>query len=306
MIIASIDIGTNTIILLVAEADIKNKKILSIYNEQRIPRLGKGLLPGKPISDEKIHELVIILSDYYSIIKKFKCEKIYVTATNALRIASNKNDLKELIKEKFGFDLNIVSGEDEADLTFKGAVFSYPDNSGSIVIDIGGGSTEIIAGNINNIYFKKSYQAGVVTLKERFLMHSPPLPGEMKDLKRYLNHFFRDLVKKEIEFQRAFAIAGTPTTLGAMRLNLGQYNEDKLEGYLLKIKDIEGFAAELSELKDEEIIQRYKAVVKGREDVILSGTIILLHLMNLLKINEVIVTTKGIRYGAVYTDLLNL
>ncbi len=306
MIIASIDIGTNTIILLIAEVDINNKTISPLYNEQRIPRIGKGLVPGKPISDTKVDELLIILENYNLIIKRFNCKKIIITATNAFRIASNKNKIKEILKEKFDFDINIVSGKEEADITFNGAVFSFNDDLNNLVIDIGGGSTEIIYGSINKIIFKKSYQIGVVSAKEKYLRNSSPEQNEINSYQTEFKQAFSDLKGMNFQFKRAIAIAGTPTTLAAIKLNLNEYDEDLLEGHILNYKEIENLVLELSALKESEILQKYKSVVKGREDVILSGSIILLYIMKLLEIDEVIVSTKGIRYGAICKELFNI
>lgn len=305
MIIASIDIGTNTIILLIAEVDIGNNKISPLYNKQRIPRIGKGLSPGKPISESKIGELLEILEDYNEIIKKFNSEKIFITATNALRIAYNRNEIKKLIKDKLDLDVKIISGEEEAELTFKGAVFQFNDNYNSVVIDIGGGSTEIIYGNKDKIVFKKSYQTGVVTAKEKFLKHSPPMPVEISTFQNELEQVFNDIKGKDFSIKRAIAIAGTPTTLAAIKLNLHEYDENFLEGYILNCNEIQNLISELSGLNDAEIIKRFRAVVKGREDVILNGAIILIFLMQLMGIDEVLVSTKGIRYGAVCKELFN-
>jgi exopolyphosphatase / guanosine-5'-triphosphate,3'-diphosphate pyrophosphatase len=302
MIIASIDIGTNTIILLIAEVDIRNKKIDPLYNEQRIPRIGKGLNPGKSIPEEKIAELTGILDDYNSLIKRFNCEKTIITATNALRIASNGDKIKKLLINKFKFDINIITGEEEAELTFMGAVFPFNDNSNSVVIDIGGGSTEIIYGNRNKIEFKKSYQVGVVTARENFLRHSPPAKAEISNLQNELANIFNDIKERDFTFNRAIAIAGTPTTLAAIKLNLHEYDENILEGHNLNSAEIKDLISELSKLNDAEIIDKFKAVIKGREDVILSGAIILLFIMDLLKIDNILVSTKGIRYGAVLKE----
>ena len=303
MIIASIDIGTNTIILLIAEVDVRNKKISPLYNEQRIPRIGKGLSPGKPISNQKIRELLKILEDYSAIIKKFCCEKTIITATNALRIASNGKEIKKLIKDKTDIDINIISGEKEAELTFKGAVYQFYDNFNSIVIDIGGGSTEIIYGNRKKIIFKKSYQTGVVTAKEKFLTNLPPNDAELSDFQKNLEIIFKDIYEKDFVFDRAIAIAGTPTTLAAIKLNLPEYDEDILEGHILKGNEIKDLISELKKLNNQEILKKFKSVVKGREDVILSGAIILLFIMKLLKIDNILVSTEGIRYGAVCKEL---
>lgn len=303
MIIASIDIGTNTVILLIAEIDAAKGLISPLYNEQRIPRLGKNIHSSKSISKAKINELIQILQDYDKAIRSFNCEKTFITATNALRIASNKNEIKRIIKNELNLEINIVSGEQEADLTFNGAAYQFNDDSKSLVIDIGGGSTEIIYGKKSDIIYKKSYQIGVVAAKEKFFRHSPPLPSETLSFQNELKRVFNDLKKEHFIFDRAIAIAGTPTTLAAIKLNLSEYNEELLEGLKLNRNEIMNLLREIKTLKDADILKKYKAMVKGREDVILSGAVILLFLMELLYIDEVIVSTKGIRYGVIYNEL---
>ena len=146
MIIASIDIGTNTVLLLVAEVDTVTKKINSLRNVQRIPRIGKGLSPGRRISKDSIALFYSTLSEYRDIINQFRCEKVLVSATNAFRIASNKEELVSQIKEKFGFDVHVITGEEEGKFAYLGAISDYHEENNTLVIDIGGGSTELISG----------------------------------------------------------------------------------------------------------------------------------------------------------------
>ena len=163
MTISSIDIGTNTILLLVAEADSKTRSIKTLVNEYRIPRIGKGLLQGKPVSLEKITALYNVLSEYKKIAEEYNSEKIIITATNAFRIASNANEIIRAIEDDLGFEINVVSGKDEAELAFLGAVGEFNDGLTNMVIDIGGGSTEIITGIQGRITFSNSFQMGVVS-----------------------------------------------------------------------------------------------------------------------------------------------
>jgi len=146
MTVASIDIGTNTVILLIAEAELSNNSLRPLHNEYRMPRMGKGLEPDGEISEEKLNLLFPILTEYKTIIEKYSCEKILVTATNAFRLASNSKEISSEIKDKFNFDVNIISGEVEADYAFLGALSGTEISCSSLVIDIGGGSTELIYG----------------------------------------------------------------------------------------------------------------------------------------------------------------
>ena len=300
MNIASIDIGTNTVILLIAE--ITENKISKLLNEFRIPRIGKGLIPGGRINEEKINEFLNIMLDYKSIINQYKCEKIFAIATNAFRIASNSQEILNLIKTKTGIVIEIISGELEAEFSFLGVISDLTNlNSNVLVIDIGGGSTELILGRSDKIIFKKSFYAGVVTGSEIFFKHDPPLNNEIIDYVEYLKIIFKEV---KIPGQvKTIAIAGTPTTLACIQKGLSYYNEDNVEGAILKIKDIKMLSDELKHLSSKQISDKYKEIVIGRNDVLLAGTIVLYEIMKLLNLSEVTVSTKGIRYGVIYKNI---
>ncbi len=299
MIIASIDIGTNTVLLLIVDVNIQQKKFKTILNEQRIPRIGKGLQSGKEISKERILLLLKVLQEYQQIIKKYNCEKVLVTATNALRIASNQKQITNLIKGEFGFETKVVSGEEEAQLSFLGAAGKDNDKK-SLMIDIGGGSTEITFGKGNQILFNKSFNAGVVSGTENYLIDDPPAKFQINEFTSQLETTFKEFSNtNNFDPDEVIAIAGTPTTLACIQQNLTKYNEEKIEGSILKKNDVKLLVDDLSNMSSFDIKDKYKAVVSGREDVLLAGTIILFKLMEILNIDSVKVSTKGIRFGAV-------
>lgn len=299
MTIASIDIGSNTVLLLIAKADTKNHKITPLLNEYRMPRLGKGLKPGGKIEDEKIQLFFEILSEYKNIIEKYNCEKILLTATNAFRLASNSKEIMKLVKEKFGYDIDIISGEVEAELAFLGALSAFDSNDiSSLVIDIGGGSTELILGNGNSIEYRKSFQTGSVSATEQYLLSKSPTEIEIINIDKFLNKTFAE-IENNLAPQRTIAIAGTPTTISCMLQNLKQYIEEKVEGSIINAFELKGLTEQLKFLTPLQIKERYGEVMQGREDIILAGAFILLKIMELLKLNEVIVSSRGIRYGAI-------
>ncbi len=305
MIIASIDIGTNTVLLLIAEVDTATLKIKSIINLQRIPRIGKGLMPGHPIKKENIELLYSILQEYSQIIVRNKCEVVLVKATNAFRIASNNRLLVDDIKRKFNFDIKVVSGKEEAMLSFLGATSNFTGGSKFLVIDIGGGSTELIYGKKNKINFVQSYPVGVVSGTEKFYKSNPPTPLELDNFNNSIKQQLKEIASKNISPDKVIAIAGTPTTLACINQNLIEYNEDLIEGALLRYVDLEKIIITLSSLTSQEIKQKYKSIVNGREDVLLAGSQILVSIMNILNIDEVTVSTKGIRYGAIVDFIKN-
>jgi exopolyphosphatase/guanosine-5'-triphosphate,3'-diphosphate pyrophosphatase len=302
MIVASIDIGTNTVLLLIAEVS-KDNKLTTILNEYRIPRIGKGLLPGEPIAENKVKELFSVLSEYESIIKKNECKQVLVTATNALRIASNNKIISEEIWEQLNWKVNIVSGEDEAYLSYLGAVSDILEEAEALVIDIGGGSTELIFGNNSVIKYKNSFHTGVVSCTERFLKDDPPTLEQLQEFEQHLDNVFRKLSSLNYAPAIAIALAGTSTTLACMNLNIKNYDEELIEGHILKFNEIYNIKDDIRRLSSSELLKSYNLVVKGREDLILAGSIILLKIMDLLEIDKVRVSTKGIRYGAILKEI---
>lgn len=299
MIVASVDIGTNTIILLIADVDLISKELKTIENYYRIPRIGKGLKEGTPLPKENLKRMLNILDEYYEIIEKHNCEKIILTGTNALRIVSNKNEIISLIKKKYDYDLNVISGEEEAKYSYLGSISSYNKKQKFLVIDIGGGSTEIIYGNGIEIIYSKSFNIGVVSGTENFLISDPPTGEQIQNFINHSQATFLELKFNAIDIYTAIAIAGTPTTLASIKQRLTSYNEDIIEGSILNDNELDGFIRVLTKMTSSEILNKYSSIVEGREDILLAGTILLNEIMKLLNTSEVQVSTKGIRYGAI-------
>lgn len=304
MTIASIDIGTNTVLLLLAEVDIESLSIKTIFNEQKIPRIGEGLKRGKPIKEKKIDLLLQILRSYVETSKKFNSEVIIANATNAFRIASNQTELLKVIRNIIGIDVNVISGLEEARLTFIGCTYEYSSTKKFSVIDIGGGSTEIIIGKKNKICEIFSLPIGVVSLTEKFFNSTPPKSNQIQNCNRFIQNELNKNLSHLIRDQTAIAAAGTPTTLACIKNNIKEYDESKIEGSILLRSDVENFSTQLSQLSPKEIMSKYPSIVSGREDVLLAGSILLGQIMRRLNTKEVVVSSKGVRYGAVVDYLL--
>jgi len=298
MTIASIDIGTNTVILLIAEVDCSNNSLKPLHNEYRMPRIGKGLQPDGEISEEKLNLLFSILSEYKTIIEKYGCNKILVTATNAFRLASNSKNTSSRIMDRFNFDVNIISGEVEAEYAFLGALSGIEIADSTLVIDIGGGSTELIVGNKSEIISKISYPIGSVIATEKYLKHTPPLPQEIGQLELKLEEIFKGITEKS-KPGKVIAIAGTPTTLACMVKGLKEFEEAEIDGNDLTTADLQNLISEIKILLPEEIKNNYGKVLSGREDIILGGSIILDKVMRIIDVDKVTISSRGIRYGAI-------
>jgi exopolyphosphatase/guanosine-5'-triphosphate,3'-diphosphate pyrophosphatase len=297
MKIASIDVGSNTVLLLIA--NVINGEITPIINEYRIPRISSGIKKTGVISEKSVKKLLEILREYSNIIKSYNCEKVVINGTQALRIAKNSEFIKSKIRDEFGFELNIIPGETEALLSFKGAISSFPSNNIYSMIDIGGASTEIVLGNSNEIFFRKSFPIGVVISKENFLKSNPPTKNELENFEIKLNNIFKELTEIDFSNSTLISVAGTPTTLSGLKQNLTEYSESKIEKSILTKNDLEYYINQFNKLSYSEIETEFAPMVTGREDVILAGTLILQHLFSLLKKKEIYVSGRGVRYGAI-------
>jgi exopolyphosphatase/guanosine-5'-triphosphate,3'-diphosphate pyrophosphatase len=298
MIVASIDIGTNTALLLIAKVELNTGKITALQNEYRMPRIGQGTKKCGVISSERLKILYYVLEEYDQIIQKFNCEKVIVTGTNAFRMADNTSQITQEIKKMFNYDLDVISGEEEAEYAYLGAISGFAESSVSAVIDIGGSSTEVIVGEGNNIISKRSFQLGSVSATEQFFTNSPPLKSEIEKLKLVIQKSFSVIDSKEIPKQ-VIAIAGTATTLACMNLEMKIFDEDKVNNRTITYRDIRKIITELNHLSSTEILDKYGSIMIGREDIIFAGAYILYQFMETFRIENIKVSSRGIRYGAI-------
>jgi exopolyphosphatase / guanosine-5'-triphosphate,3'-diphosphate pyrophosphatase len=305
MIVASIDIGTNTVLLLIAEVDLTTKRVIPLINEYRMPRIGKGIKETGNITAERLSLLYSFLEEYNGIIESYSCEKIIVTGTNAFRIANNTSFIIKEIREKFNFELNVISGDEEANYAYLGAISGLDSANTSLVIDIGGSSTEIISGDGNEINSKTSLQLGSVSSTEQFLKQSPPLKTELDNLKKEIQKKIATIKLKKLPRQ-VIAIAGTATTLACMISGLKNFDERIVNNFIITKEVLTSLVQELSSLTNIEILEKYGPVMKGREDIILAGAYILLQIIEFFQIKSVQVNTRGIRYGAIINYITHL
>lgn len=305
MILASIDLGSNSVILLLIEFNPAEGTFKILKEVFTTPRISEDITNTKVISSAAILRLEKELDLFEEIISKFNCEIILVSATNAFRIANNGRQVKNDIEIKYGWNVSILDGKEEARLTFLGTLFPTFANTNSILIDIGGGSTEIIYGNIRVIKFLESIQLGVVSLKELFLNNNDIPPNRIIEIQSYIHHQFNS-IKIDIPAElNALAVAGTPTTISAIVQNLQSYSEALIDRSELHLDHIINVRSQIQHLNLMEIRQMFGSVVYGREDILLSGCLILEGFMNYFEIERITVSTKGLRYGAVYNYLIN-
>ncbi len=302
MTAASIDIGSNTVLLLLAE--IGNGKIRVIRDVQRVPRIAAGLSPGEKMSEPSEARLMTILNEYFSLIEQYRCERIFISATSAFRKASNGPEIKASIERLFGTEVKIVSGDEEAELSFLGTLDYGISGKHRLVIDIGGGSTEIIYGRNTEIDFRKSFDVGVVSLTDKFFNAGKPTNSDLISADNFIREIFSVLPPSGYAPTNTVALAGTPLALQCIKKGISSLDDESIEGSVLLYSEVSEFRGYLSGFSPEELLIKYPDILKGRADLILSGTCILLVIMEILRIDKIIVSAKGVRYGALIKNLI--
>lgn len=301
MIRSSIDIGTNSVLLLVA--DCSNGNINVLHEELRIPRLGQGVDQSGALSGEAQRRVLDVLNSYKTYLDKNNPELSHdtvVTATSAVRDASNRQEFLSKIKELTGWDVILLSGNEEAQVTYRGAlsvIDTGDQNAGNIVLDIGGGSTEIANGRGKTLTGFVSLNMGSVRFTERFLTHNPPLGEEINSARIEIRRMLASEAKKPLHSQYLIGVAGTVTSMAGIELGLDSYHTSKINGHRCSREFIEQMISTFQQLPSDEIEDRYPVFLEGRGDVITGGLLILSEFMTWAGFEEVVVSTGGIRHG---------
>jgi exopolyphosphatase / guanosine-5'-triphosphate,3'-diphosphate pyrophosphatase len=297
---ASIDIGTNSVLLLVAETD--GSAIHVLDEQQAVPRLGKGVDASKTLHPDSIERVMDILKRFQSYLAENYARlagNVIVTATSAVRDASNREAFMSRIKQETGWDVRLLSGDEEAQCTYRGAVSVLPASSGArCVLDIGGGSTEIAFGTGGKLISYISLDIGSVRFSERYLVSNPPERSEMELAASEIRKALTDIeIPDSAKRPEAVGVAGTVTSIAAIVAGHTSYNPAALNGCLLKRKTVERFLDEFSLMTAARIEEIHPEFLTGRGDVIIGGLIILYEFMRWLKLETMTVSTGGIRHG---------
>jgi exopolyphosphatase/guanosine-5'-triphosphate,3'-diphosphate pyrophosphatase len=303
---ACIDVGTNTALLLVADLDPQSGRIVPVEHRQTIVRLGQKVDEGKVIRREALDRLIGCLSSYRELCNSLGVRNIVAAGTSALRDASNRNEIIEEVRKSTGIELRCISGQEEAELTFFGAVAGLPDVPEPFtVIDIGGGSTEVIMGTASEVSRSVSMDIGSVRLTERFFTALPPSPSEFEAAREEIN---RQLTASLPPFFAArhevFGVAGTLTTIAQVSMGELHFVAEKVQGFRLEYDQVHRLLEKLRTMALPEITAL--GIPEGRADVITMGTLILHQFMRLLGVGTVTVSIQGLRFGMAQKELQRL
>lgn len=296
MRLAVIDLGTNSTRLLIA--DIEGSQLLEVQRRSVITRLGDGVDRNGNLNSEAIFRTVYVLKEFALKIKEEEVEKVRCIGTSSLRDAENARELSLMIKEDFGFELEILSGAEEARLSFLGATKSRDPNFTYLVFDVGGGSTEIGCGKGFNPDKTVSLDIGCVRLSERFLKSNPPEAGELEALELEIDKILTGhLANCNYRVDKALGLAGTVTTLAAVVQKMTEYDPRKIHGFSLSRNTVEDLYNRFRNLTYKEI-SRIPGIQSGRETVILAGTALVLSIMNRFLLVSLEVSESDILDGA--------
>lgn len=293
MRIAALDLGSNTSLLLIAEVE-NGKLVRVLHDETRVTKLGQGVHNQRKFHPDALVRMDECLREYSRTIARQKCDKVLAVATSAARDVSNGPELLALGK-MHGIPIHIISGDQEARLTFRGALCDRDSTEGIAVIDVGGGSTEIIC-EINGSPQGSSVNVGSVRLTELFVKSHPTPDEQRRAVREYTVQALGRADLPGAQISEVVAVAGTPTTLAAMDQRI-DFDERKVHGYKLKLAAIEAWADTLAALTVEQR-EKIPGMQPKRADVIVTGAEILANSIRALGKTEVTVSTRGVRFGA--------
>jgi exopolyphosphatase/guanosine-5'-triphosphate,3'-diphosphate pyrophosphatase len=298
--VASIDIGTNTILLLIAE--VGQGKLNPLFERETVVRLGEGVHKTGILSKEAMGRGLHALSQYSDQCRAMNVQKIFAVGTSALREAQNSKDFLRLVQETLGLSVDVISGEEEAHLSFSAAARDLPKTGEPLlVVDIGGGSTEFILGKDDQIPQWISLPLGSVRLTEQFLHSDPVQEGEWQELNRKILESLINIPYSQ-EPLSMVAVGGTATTLASVEQSLEEFVVEKIHHFVLKKETLKN---QLLLYRSKTIEERKKisGLPAARADVILAGAAILYLAMEKLRCPSVLISSRGVRYGLLYKKM---
>jgi exopolyphosphatase/guanosine-5'-triphosphate,3'-diphosphate pyrophosphatase len=281
--VAAVDIGTNSTRLLITDGTRRSV----------VTRLGEGVDATGRLGEAPMQRVLDVLRDYRALIDGAPAAAVM---TSAVRDAANGGEFARRVAETLGFPARVLSGEEEAKLTFLGATAQREDDGPVLVIDIGGGSTELVIGDRDEVTFHVSTQIGVVRHAERHLHDDPPTPAQLAALRADVT------LPTHPPVTRAIAVAGTPTQCAAMDLGLENYDSARIEGHILTVARLTELYERLSRLPLE-ALQRTPGLDPARASVIVAGIAILLEVLASFDLQQVEASEHDILYGLARSTL---
>jgi exopolyphosphatase / guanosine-5'-triphosphate,3'-diphosphate pyrophosphatase len=299
MRIGVVDIGTNSTRLFIA--DVSDTGAVSVLDRESIvTRLGQGVDATGRLAGEAMDRVRAALDGYRDRLDAHGTERDVAVLTSAVRDASNGAEFVAEVHERYRLDARQLPGEEEARLTFLGAVSERDpaDRTAVVVIDIGGGSTEFVEGRGRKMDFHVSTQAGVVRHTERHIATDPPQPGELQALAADVRAIFADQLPDDVRtaVSHAIAVAGTATQLAAIDLELDPYDPERVHGHVLALGRIEELLARLAQMPLDQR-RGVTGLHPDRAPTIVAGCVLLIEALRAFGLESVEVSEHDILRG---------
>jgi exopolyphosphatase / guanosine-5'-triphosphate,3'-diphosphate pyrophosphatase len=307
---AVIDVGTNSVKLLIA--DVAGRRVEPVLEDSRQTRLGRGFYETNKLQPVAIAQTALAVGEFSRAAKKLGATSVRVIATSAARDAQNADALMATVERACGTKLEVISGDQEAEWSFRGAM-SNPKlaHEPVLLLDAGGGSTEFILGQGDEIHFRHSYPIGAVRLMEKIPHSDPPKPEELAACREWLKKFLdlkvrealEPALKREVKKHehhhavRLVGVGGTATVLARMENNMDDYDRERIEAARLSAKKFRDWTERLWGLSLTERRQ-IKGLPKERADVLLTGALIYETVLEAFDFAELRVSTRGLRFAA--------
>jgi exopolyphosphatase / guanosine-5'-triphosphate,3'-diphosphate pyrophosphatase len=295
--VAVVDIGTNSTRLLLA--DVNRDGVRELDRRSIVTRLGEGLEATGELNPEPRERVFRVLEQYAAAIDEARADVRTAVLTSAVRDAANGDAFTDEVRDRFGLDAATISGDEEARLTFIGATAARePSADPLLVVDIGGGSTELVVGSGDHVDFHVSTQVGVVRHSERHLHHDPPAPEELSALTQDVRAAIEDQLPEAVRDRvgQVIAVAGTATMTAAMDLELEPYDSARVEGRVLSVDTLR---AQLERLASMPLEQRreIRGLHPDRAPTIVAGVAILVQVLEAVGASEAEVSDRDILWG---------
>jgi exopolyphosphatase/guanosine-5'-triphosphate,3'-diphosphate pyrophosphatase len=280
-------------------ADVAGGRVREVERRNRVTRLGRGVDLSGRLSAEAIEAACEAIADYVALYQEAGAERVVAIATSAVRDAANGSAFVAELRERFALSARVLDGEEEAQLTYMGATSARPPAEPTLVIDIGGGSTELVVGAGEETAFHASLQAGVVRHSERHIASDPPTAAELEALAADARRLIEAAVdeRPEAAARAGIAVAGTPTSLAAVEMELEPYDPERVHGHVLSLASIQRM---LSRLASAPLAERVEipGLHPDRAPTIVAGVVILIEVMRAFGLDRVAVSEHDILYGA--------
>ena len=295
--VAVVDLGTNSTRLLVA--DVEDGALHEVVRRLTITRLGEGVDERRLLLPTAVARVRNTLADYRRELEALGAERTLAVATSAVRDAENGEAVLGEIEWSYGFETRLLTGDDEALLTLRGVTAGRALEPGTLVVDVGGGSTELVVGGPHGVEFHVSLDAGCVRMTERFLHSDPPTAGELDACAAAVRSLLDERVPPDVRsgVRAGVGVAGTVTTLAALDLELVEYDPERIHGHRVSGAAVGRELAQLASLPVAER-RRVQGLEAERAPVIVAGIVVVREVLAAFGLRELEASERDILHGA--------